>query len=93
MSNKSHRNKKHSVISSNMMHLLGGDSESNILNIDQINNDFLNRLSANTDDEDDEKFNFNMSKDPNMSKYSVVFFKQDVDSVLISNKSWLLKLT
>ena len=67
MSNINHRHKKHSIISSNMMHLLGGDSESNNLNVDQINNDFLNRLNSNTDDEDDEKFNFNLSKDPNMS--------------------------
>ena len=68
MSNKIHRNKKHSVISSNMMHLLGGDSGSNIMDADQINNDFLNKLNANTDEEDDDKFNYNMSKDPNMCK-------------------------
>ena len=50
-----------------MMHLLGSDTETSALNVDQINNDFLNRLNANTDDEDDEKFNYSMSKDPNMS--------------------------
>ena len=69
MPNTKHgRARKAGASGSNMMHLLGGDTDANLLSFEQINNDFLRRLNANTDDEEDEKFNFNMSKDPNILK-------------------------